>query len=77
MKYKLIALLAALLCTGAITPSPSSAASVVIHIGDRPYYRHGPSYWRRGVRYYWVPGHWRWRHGYRIWVHGHYAPRHW
>jgi hypothetical protein len=75
MKYKLAVLLGAILCVGAIAPTPAEAIGFSISIGDRPYYNRGPYYWHRGVRWYWVPGHWRWRHGYRIWVHGHYAPR--
>ena len=75
MKYKLAVLLAALLCAGAIAPTPSQAIGFSIEIGDRPYYRHGPWYWNNGARWYWIPGHWAWRHHHRFWVHGHYAPR--
>jgi hypothetical protein len=48
--------------------------SVVVAVGDRPYYR-GPGYWYRGAYYGWKPGHWRWRYGQRVWVRGHYAVR--
>src|SRR4051794_1712838 len=38
MKYKITALLMAILCMGALTPTPSKGAGVVVEIGDRPYY---------------------------------------
>ncbi len=76
MKYKLTLILAALLCVGPLTPTISQAASVVVELGDRPYYSHGPYYWHHRTRYVWVPGHWRWRYGHRVWVHGYYAPHH-
>ena len=75
MKQKLAVYLLALVCAGAVTPTSSFGAHVVIEIGDRPYYRHGAWYWDSGVRWYWVPGHWRWHHGHHVWVHGYYAPR--
>jgi len=49
-------------------------SSVVIAVGDRPYYR-GTGYWAGGVYYVWKPGHWRWRHGQQVWVRGHYVAR--
>ena len=75
MKYKLAVLLGALLCAGALTPTPAQAIGFSIEVGDRGYYRHGPWYYYNGVRWYWIPGHWAFRHHYRFWVHGHYAPR--
>jgi hypothetical protein len=58
-------------------PAPyygGGAGSVVVEVGDRPYYR-GPGYWSRGVYYVWRPGHWTWRHGQRVWIRGHYVVR--
>jgi hypothetical protein len=48
--------------------------SVVVEVGDRPYYR-GPGYWSRGVYYVWRPGHWARRGGQRVWIRGHYVVR--
>ncbi len=48
--------------------------SVVVAVGDRPYYR-GPGYWSRGVYYVWRPGRWTWRYGQRVWIRGHYVLR--
>jgi hypothetical protein len=75
MKYKLAVLLAALLCAGASVPTTSSAARLIISIGDHAYYNHGPWYYEGGVRWYWVPGHWTWRHHHRVWIHGFYVRR--
>ncbi|MEY2526594.1 MAG: hypothetical protein QOE73_1365 [Verrucomicrobiota bacterium] len=76
MKYKLAVLLGALLCAGALAPTPAQAIGFSIELGDRGYYRHGPWYYNNGARWYWVPGHWTWgRHHRRYWVHGYYAPR--
>ena len=75
MKYKIAALLVVIFCMGALAPTPAEGASIVVQIGDRPYYRYGSSYWHHGARWYWVSGHWAWRHGNRYWIHGHYAPR--
>lgn len=75
MKYKLAVLFGALLCAGALAPTPSQAIGINIEIGDRGYYRHGPWYYNNGARWYWVPGHWASRRHRRVWVHGHYAPR--
>jgi hypothetical protein len=50
------------------------AGSVVVEVGDRPYYR-GPGYWSRSVYYGWRPGRWVWRGGRRVWVRGYYVPR--
>ena len=82
MKHKLAVLFAALLCAGALIPTPAQAVGVSIEIGDRPYYTRGPWYSRSGTRWYWVSGHWVWRHHHRVWVHGYYEPyryyyRHW
>src|SRR4030095_16292348 len=48
--------------------------SVVVAVGDRPYYR-GPGYWYGRVYYVWKPGHWAWRHGQQVWIRGHYVVR--
>jgi len=56
-------------------PAPYyGGGSVVVAVGDRPYYR-GPGYWSRGVHYVWRPGRWTWRHGRRVWVRGYYVVR--
>ena len=49
-------------------------SSVVVAVGDRPYYR-GPGYWSGGGYYVWKPGHWGWRHGQHVWIRGHYVVR--
>src|SRR6266487_3813163 len=41
--------------------------SVVVAVGDRPYYARGPGYWSGRVYYVWRPGHWRYRYGQRVW----------
>lgn len=75
MKKLLIVVLALLSLLPAVVPATARAASIVVEIGDRPYYR-GPYYWGpRHVYYYWVPGHWAWRHHHRVWIHGHYIAR--
>ena len=48
--------------------------SVVVAVGDRPYYR-GPGYWYRRTYYVWRPGHWGWRHHQHVWIRGHYVVR--
>jgi hypothetical protein len=48
--------------------------SVVVAVGDRPYYR-GPGYWSGRVYYVWRPGHWASRYGQRVWIRGHYVAR--
>jgi WXXGXW repeat (2 copies) len=48
--------------------------SVVVAVGDRPYYR-GPGYWSRNVYYVWKPGHWVYRNGQKFWRRGHYVVR--
>ncbi len=48
--------------------------SVVVEVGDRPYYR-GAGYWSRGAYYVWRPGHWSSRYGRRVWIRGHYVLR--
>ena len=49
-------------------------SSVVVAVGDRPYYR-GAGYWSGNRYYIWKPGHWVVRHGQRFWVRGHYVIR--
>src|SRR6266403_1023432 len=58
MKHKLAVLLAALLCLGALVPTPAQAVGISISIGDQPYYTRGPWYSHGGTRWYWVSGHW-------------------
>ena len=48
--------------------------SVVVAVGDRPYYR-GPGYWYGRVYYVWKPGHWARRYGQQVWIRGHYVAR--
>src|SRR5215475_12220369 len=48
--------------------------SVVVAVGDRPYYR-GPGYWYGRAYYVWRPGHWAWRHSQRVWIRGRYVTR--
>ena|SRR5215472_11518458 len=48
--------------------------SVVVAVGDRPYYR-GPGYWYGRTYYVWKPGHWARRHGQQVWIRGHYVVR--
>lgn len=77
MRNKLVLLIAVLLFAGALAPSiAKGSVGISIHVGDYPYYTHGPWYWRHGARWYWVPGYWKWRHHHRVWIHGYYAPRH-
>jgi len=74
MKHKFALLFAAVICFAGFVPT-TSRAGLVIEVGDRPYYLHGPGYWSGGVYYVWVPGHWvRHRH-HRVWVHGYYIVR--
>ena len=49
--------------------------SVVVAVGDRPYYVRGPGYYVGRTYYVWKPGHWRYRHGQKVWIHGHYVVR--
>ena len=49
--------------------------SVVVAVGDRPYYVRGPGYYVGRTYYVWRPGHWRYRHGQKVWIHGHYVVR--
>ena len=49
--------------------------SVVVAVGDRPYYVRGPGYYVGRTYYVWRPGHWRVRNGQRVWIHGHYVVR--
>jgi hypothetical protein len=49
--------------------------SVVVDVGDRPYYVRGPGYYVGRTYYVWKPGHWRVRNGQRVWIHGHYVVR--
>lgn len=71
MKRVLLVLLSVVSVFGVFVPA-TSKARVVIEVGDRPYYSHGPFYFEHGHRLYWVPGHWNRRH---VWVHGHYGRR--
>jgi hypothetical protein len=48
--------------------------SVVVAVGDRPYYR-GPGYWSGRTYYVWRPGHWASRYGQPVWIRGHYVVR--
>ena len=48
--------------------------SVVVAVGDRPYYR-GPGYWYGRSYYVWKPGHWGSRHHQQVWIRGHYVVR--
>lgn len=59
-------------------PAPyygTPAGSVVVAVGDRPYYTHGPGYYVGRTYYVWRPGHWATRHGQRVWIRGHYVVR--
>ena len=68
-----ILLIAAVLAASAIIPvERAEAQRVYVHVEDRPYYRHGPSYWRDDVRYVWVPGH---RAPSGRWIRGRYVVR--
>ena len=49
--------------------------SVVVEVGDRPYYTHGSGYYVGRTYYVWRPGHWRWVNGQRVWIRGHYVVR--
>jgi hypothetical protein len=75
MKRTISILGAVLLCTSAIVSS--AKAAVVVSVGDRPYYVHGPAYYVGPTQYVWVPGHYAWRHHHhhRVWVHGYYVRR--
>jgi hypothetical protein len=85
----LVLLLSALFCAGGCEgyytaypgygpyygPGPYyGGGSVVVAVGDRPYYR-GPGYWYGRTYYVWKPGHWAWRYGQRVWIRGHYVVR--
>ncbi|MGI9086144.1 MAG: hypothetical protein ACR2HH_00130 [Chthoniobacterales bacterium] len=67
IKNKLI--LALLLAASLSLPTAIRAASLEIHVGDRPFYNHGARYWDGDYERIWVAGHRE--HGH--WVHGHYA----
>jgi hypothetical protein len=75
MKRTISVMAALLLSAAAIVPAANGA--IVVSVGDRPYYNHGPYYYRGPIRYVWIPGHTAWRHHHHVWVHGHYAPRTW
>jgi hypothetical protein len=47
-----------------------SSASVVVAVGDRPYYTHGPGYYVGRTYYAWRPGHVSHR---GRWIPGHYV----
>ncbi|MEY2439470.1 MAG: hypothetical protein QOI34_855 [Verrucomicrobiota bacterium] len=66
MKNKL--LLAALVAASVLLPT-AGRADLVIHVGDQPYYSHGPRYWAGDWEMVWVPGH---RAFDGRWIHGHY-----
>ena len=71
---RLVSMIAAvLLCAGGLLSTANGA--VVVSVGDRPYYTHGPYYYAGPVRYVWVPGHYGWRHHHHVWVHGYYVRR--
>jgi hypothetical protein len=55
-------------------PYYGGRSSVVVAVGDRPYYR-GPGYWYGRTYYVWRPGHWARRHGQQVWIRGHYVVR--
>ncbi len=74
MKHKFALLFAAVICFAGFVPT-TSRAGLVIEVGDRAYYTHGPFYSEGGYRWVWVPGHWAWRHHHRFWIHGHYVRR--
>jgi WXXGXW repeat (2 copies) len=85
MVLLLSALIIASGCTGYYTAYPGygpyygrgpyyGGSSVVVAVGDRPYYR-GPGYWYGRAYYVWRPGHWAWRHGRQVWIRGHYVAR--
>ena len=68
-------------CEGNYTAYPGygpgpyyGGGSVVVAVGDRPYYR-GPGYWYGRVYYVWRPGHWARRYGRQVWIRGHYVAR--
>jgi hypothetical protein len=63
-------LLIALLLAGILAPAAVRADRIVVEVGDRPFYTHGPRYWEGDYEMVWVPGHWS-EHGHH-WVHGHY-----
>src|SRR2546423_10099360 len=48
--------------------------SVVVAVGDRPYYR-GPGDWYGRTYYVWEAGHLGWRHGQKMWIPGPYILR--
>ena len=49
--------------------------SVIVEVGDRPYYTHGPGYYVGRTYYVWRPGHWSRRYGRSVWIRGHYVVR--
>lgn len=66
-------LIAAILGASAFIPvERADAQRIYVHVEDRPYYRHGPSYWRDDARYVWVPGY---RASNGRWVRGRYVVR--
>jgi hypothetical protein len=73
MKLHRFLLIAAILIAGTVIPTEeANAQRIYVHVEDRPYYRHGPSYWRDDVRYVWVPGH---RAPSGRWIRGRYVVR--
>ena len=66
-------LLGAILAASAIIPvATADAQRIYVSVEDRPYYRHGPSYWHDDVHYVWVPGH---RAPSGRWIRGRYVVR--
>jgi len=64
-------LLVALIAASILIPAAAvRAQGISIHIGDRPYYSHGPRYWSGDYQMIWVSGHMS-RYGHH-WIHGHY-----
>jgi hypothetical protein len=58
----------AIVATSFLLPAAARAVGIEIHVGDQPYYSHGPRYWAGDYEMIWVPGHMYRNH----WMHGHY-----
>ena len=64
-------LLMAIIAASFLLPAAAvRAQGISIHIGDRPYYSHGPHYWAGDYQMIWVSGHMT-RQG--RWIHGRYV----
>jgi len=61
-------LLVAIIAASILLPAAVRAQGIEIHVGDRPFYNHGPRYWAGDSEMIWVPGHMSRHH----WIHGHY-----